>query len=152
MNILVSNTSSCITFSCGGYGYLHVNYDAGEMFLDFILELKLRPYTGVDLAYFFSEEVPVINPVIKGYWEMMLKDSLLHLIKLLKNWLMLSIWFEGKEKLRETSLDRRGLYWTFQEHIFTMHTYIWYIMEMGLHDSCWYVLKCLRWETNGLFS
>ena len=85
MNTLVSNTSSCITFSCGGYGYLHVNYDAGEMFLDFILELKLRPYTGVDLVYFFSEEVPVINPVIKGYWEMMLKDSLLHLIKLLKN-------------------------------------------------------------------
>ena len=42
------------------------------MFLNFMLELKLRPYAGVDLNCLFPEDVSVRMPSIRGWWERML--------------------------------------------------------------------------------
>ena len=46
--------------------------NVGEMFLNFMLELKLRPFVGVDLTCLFPEDISAENAVIRGCWERML--------------------------------------------------------------------------------
>ena len=53
-------------------GTIMSDCDVGEMFLNFMLEPKLRPYAGVDLTFLFPEEVPAENQCIQGYWERIL--------------------------------------------------------------------------------
>ena len=48
-------------------GTIMSDCDVGEMFLNFMLEPKLRPYAGVDLTFLFPEEVPAENQCIQGY-------------------------------------------------------------------------------------
>ena len=53
-------------------GTFMTDCDVGEMFLNFMLELDLRPYAGVDLTYVFPEDVSANDSVIRGWWERML--------------------------------------------------------------------------------
>ena len=46
--------------------------DVGEMFLNFMLEPRLRPHAGVDLTPSFPEEVTLDNPVVQGCWQRMM--------------------------------------------------------------------------------
>ena len=46
--------------------------NVGEMFLNFMLEPKLRPFAGVDLTCLFLEDISAENAVIRGCWERML--------------------------------------------------------------------------------
>ena len=46
--------------------------NVGEMFLNFMLEPKLRPYAGVDLTCLFPKKVSVATLFIRGYWKRML--------------------------------------------------------------------------------
>ena len=48
------------------------NCNVGEMFLIFMLELKLRPFVGVDFTCLFPEEVSAENEFIRGCWERIL--------------------------------------------------------------------------------
>ena len=41
------------------------NYDLGEIFLNFMSELELRPYAGDDFACIFPEDVSTLYPVIR---------------------------------------------------------------------------------------
>ena len=53
-------------------GTFMTDCDVGEMFLNFMLELDLRPYAGVDLTCVFPEDVSANDPVIRGWWERIL--------------------------------------------------------------------------------
>ena len=57
-------------------GTFMTDCDVGEMFLNFMLELDLRPYAGVDLTCVFPEDVSANDPVIRGWWERMLMGFL----------------------------------------------------------------------------
>ena len=46
--------------------------DVGEMFLNFMLEPKLRPFAGVDLTCMFPEEIGKITSKVEACWERML--------------------------------------------------------------------------------
>ena len=41
------------------------NCDLGEIFLNFMLELELRPYAGDDFACIFPEDVSTLYPIIR---------------------------------------------------------------------------------------
>ena len=41
--------------------------DVGEMFPNFMLEPKLRPYAGVDITCLFPEDVTASMPSIRGW-------------------------------------------------------------------------------------
>ena len=53
-------------------GTYMANYDIGEMFLNFMLEPRLRPYAGVDLTPSFPEEVTLETYVVHGCWQRMM--------------------------------------------------------------------------------
>ena len=55
-----------------GVGTFMTDCDVGEMFLNFMLEPKLRPFAGVDLTCLFPEEVSAEHQLIQGCWERML--------------------------------------------------------------------------------
>lgn len=45
------------------------DYDVGEMFLESMMEPKLRPYAGMNLICLFTENVSTETPFIKGWRE-----------------------------------------------------------------------------------
>ena len=48
--------------------------DVGEIFLNFMLKPKLRPYADVDITCLFSEDVTAGMLSIRGWWERMLMN------------------------------------------------------------------------------
>ena len=61
MSTVVSHLRSVDT------GTFMLDYGVGEMFLNFMLEPKLRPYARVNLACLFPEDVSMENKFIRGY-------------------------------------------------------------------------------------
>ena len=72
MKTVVPYANSVINSSFSGVGTFMTDCDIGEMFLNFMLEPKLRPFAGVDLTCLFPEEVSVEHQLIQGCWERIL--------------------------------------------------------------------------------
>ena len=53
-------------------GTYMVDCDLGEMFLNFMLDLNIRPYAGVDLTKIFPEELTEVLQELIEHWERML--------------------------------------------------------------------------------
>ena len=50
------------------YTYM-VDCNIGEIFLNFMLELSLRPFAGLDLTFLFPEDIRNINETMEACWE-----------------------------------------------------------------------------------